>query len=120
VIVPSQQKRRPAIAARNRGTSPVTVPTQILVLVGSVTALELAPNVTNVARKVILLVIALPAVLVVDTVDTAAAKATVVADTVGGARLIRTATHVEALATWPEIALRGRDRSATTVVNLDI
>jgi hypothetical protein len=96
----------------------VTAPMRMPVPGGSVTALEPAPNVTNVARKATLLAIALPVVLVADTADTAAAKATAVADTVGGALPIRIATHAEALATWLEIALRGRDRSAITVGTL--
>ena len=93
----------------------MTVPMQILVLGGSVTAVELVPSVTNVARKATSPAIAPPAVLAVDTADIAAAKATVVADTVGDALPIRIATHAEASATWLGIALRGRDRSATTV-----
>ena len=118
MIALSRQKRRPVIAAKKRDTFPVIVPTLMLVLGGSVIVPEPAPNATNVARRAILLAIALPVVLVADTADTVAAKATGVADMVVGAPPIRIATHAEALATWLEIVLRGRDRSATTVGSL--
>lgn len=120
MIAQSQQKRKPVIDARNQGTSPVTVPMRILVLEVSVTALEPVPNVTNAERKAILPAIALPVVLVVGTADTAAAKATAVADTVEDVLPTRIATHAEASATWPGIALKGRDRSVTTAANLGI
>ncbi|KAI9777000.1 MAG: hypothetical protein M1839_009144 [Geoglossum umbratile] len=121
VIAPSRQRRRHAIAARNQDTSPVTAPIRIPVLGVSVTAPEPALNVTNAERKAISLAIALLAVLVADTADTVAAKDTVVvAATVEGVLPIRTATHAEGLATWPEIVLRVRGRSVTTVENLGI
>ena len=116
MIVPSQQKRRRAIAARNQGISPVIVPMRIPVLGGSVTALELALNATNAARKAILPAIAPPTMPPVDTAGTAVDIA--VTGMVGDARPIRTAIHAEDLDTWPEIAPRGRAKSATIVRTL--
>jgi hypothetical protein len=79
------------------------------------TVAVVALNATNVARKGILLAIALPPVPVVDMVVIAQDTVAVAVVMVGGAVLVKTATPVVGSDTWPEIAPKARDRNATTV-----